>query len=242
MVEVSRSSARSNLVVTAKSRRELAAIRSDRQKVEQILLNLLTNALEFTPRGPVTVSCTHQRSTRELAIAVADTGIGIPEADQARSSRPSAQADPRLTRRTRGPVSDCDSRRLAAVLGGRITLESELRQGSTFTLVLPLGRSGDDEEARGAGDAKNAAGGNEDGPLVLIVDDVQDNQTVYMVFLEFSGFRVAKAENGANALRRPRRSSRTSSSSTSRCRDGRLGGHPAPEARPPDEEDPRRRR
>ena len=132
--------ARSNLVVTANVPEGLPAIRSDRQKVKQILLNLLTNALKFTPRGSVTVSCTHPRSSRELAIAVADTGIGIAAADQARIFEAFSQADPAATREGGGTglgLAIC--RRLAAVLGGRITLESKLRQGSTFTLVLPLG-------------------------------------------------------------------------------------------------------
>jgi signal transduction histidine kinase len=140
MSEVEPLIARSNLVVTANVQPGLAPIRSDRQKVKQILLNLLTNALKFTPRGSVTVSCTHHRSTRELAIAVADTGIGIAEADQARTFEAFSQADPTLTRETAGTGLGLSiSRRLAAVLGGRITLESNLRQGSTFTLVLPLG-------------------------------------------------------------------------------------------------------
>jgi PAS domain S-box-containing protein len=140
MSEVDPLIARSNLVVTANVPPGLAAIRSDRQKVKQILLNLLTNALKFTPRGSVTVSCTHQRSTRELAIAVADTGIGIAEADQARIFEAFSQADPTLTRETGGTGLGLSiSRRLAAVLGGRITLESKLRQGSIFTLILPLG-------------------------------------------------------------------------------------------------------
>jgi signal transduction histidine kinase len=140
MSEVEPLIARSNLVVTANVQPGLAPIRSDRQKVKQILLNLLTNALKFTPRGSVTVSCTHQRSTRELAIAVADTGIGIAEADQARIFEAFSQADPALTREAGGAGLRLSiSRRLAAVLGGRITLESKLRQGSTFTLILPLG-------------------------------------------------------------------------------------------------------
>jgi PAS domain S-box-containing protein len=140
MSEVEPLIARSNLVVTANVPPGLAPIRSDRQKVKQILLNLLTNGLKFTPRGSVTVSCTHQRSTRELAIAVADTGIGIAEADQARIFEAFSQADPTLLREAGGTGLGLSiSSRLAAVLGGRITLESKLRQGSTFTLVLPLG-------------------------------------------------------------------------------------------------------
>jgi signal transduction histidine kinase len=131
---------RSNLVVTASVPPRFPVIRSDRQKVKQILLNLLTNALKFTPRGSVTVTCTQQRPSKEIAIAVADTGIGIASADKTRIFEAFSQADPALTRETGGTglgLAIC--RRLATVLGGRITLESKLRQGSTFTLIIPVG-------------------------------------------------------------------------------------------------------
>jgi signal transduction histidine kinase len=140
MTEVEPLIAGSNLEVTAKVPPGLSVIRSDRQKVKQILLNLLTNALKFTPRGSVTVTCTHHRARREIVIAVSDTGIGIAEADQARIFEAFSQADPASTRETGGTglgLAIC--RRLAAVLGGRITLESKVRQGSTFTLIIPLG-------------------------------------------------------------------------------------------------------
>ena len=140
MTEVEPLIAGSNLEVTAKIPPGLSVIRSDRQKVKQILLNLLTNALKFTPRGSVTVTCTHHRARREIVIAVSDTGIGIAEADQARIFEAFSQADPVSTRETGGTglgLAIC--RRLAAVLGGRITLESKVRQGSTFTLIIPLG-------------------------------------------------------------------------------------------------------
>jgi signal transduction histidine kinase len=140
MSEVEPLIASSNLTVTASVPHGLPMIRSDRQKVKQILLNLLTNALKFTPRGSVSVSCTHRRAHREMAIAVADTGIGIAATDQMRIFEAFSQADPTQTREVGGTglgLAIC--RRLATVLDGRITIESELRQGSTFTLILPLG-------------------------------------------------------------------------------------------------------
>jgi signal transduction histidine kinase len=140
MAEVEPLIPRANLVVTLRVPEGLPVIRSDRQKVKQILLNLLTNALKFTPRGSVTVSCTHLRASREIAIAVADTGIGIAQADQARIFEAFSQADPTSSRESGGTglgLAIC--RRLATVLDGRITLESKLRQGSTFTLFVPLG-------------------------------------------------------------------------------------------------------
>ena len=140
MTEVEPLISGSNLEVTAKVSPGLSVIRSDRQKVKQILLNLLTNALKFTRRGSVTVTCTHLRASHEIAIAVIDTGIGIAEADRARIFEAFSQADPVSTRETGGTglgLAIC--KRLAAVLSGRITLESKLHQGSTFTLIIPVG-------------------------------------------------------------------------------------------------------
>ncbi len=140
MIEVEPLIARSHLVVSADVPARLPLIRSDRQKVKQIILNLLTNALKFTPHGSVTVSCVHHRATHEIAVAVADTGIGIAKTDQTRIFEAFSQADPAPTREAGGTglgLAIC--RRLAAVLGGRITLESKIRQGSTFTLILPVG-------------------------------------------------------------------------------------------------------
>jgi signal transduction histidine kinase len=143
MTEVDPLIAGSNLEVSARVQPGLSVIRTDRQKVKQILLNLLTNALKFTPRGSVAVTCAHRRGSREIAIAVKDTGIGIAETDQARIFEAFSQADPVSTRETGGTglgLAICQ--RLAAVLGGRITLESKVRHGSTFTLIIPQSRQG----------------------------------------------------------------------------------------------------
>ena len=140
MSEVEPIIGRTRLEVTAHVPTGFPAIRSDRQKIKQILLNLLTNALKFTPRGSVTLTCTHQRRSRDIAIAVSDTGIGIAEADQARIFEPFSQADPAQSRDGGGTglgLAICH--RLATVLGGRITLESKPRHGSTFTLSIPVG-------------------------------------------------------------------------------------------------------
>jgi signal transduction histidine kinase len=140
MSEVEPIIGRTRLEVTAHVPTGFPVIRSDRQKIKQILLNLLTNALKFTPRGSVTLTCTHPRRSRDIAIAVSDTGIGIAEADQARIFEPFSQADPAQSRDGGGTglgLAICH--RLAAVLGGRITLESKPRHGSTFTLSIPVG-------------------------------------------------------------------------------------------------------
>ncbi|MGH7321225.1 MAG: sensor histidine kinase [Candidatus Rokuibacteriota bacterium] len=130
---------RARLVVTTDVARQLPLVRSDRQKIKQIVLNLLTNALKFTPQGSVRVSCTYSKATRDIALAVADTGIEIAPADQARIFDDFSQADTSTSRGYTGAGLGLSiSRRLADVIGGRLTVESKVGQGSTFTLRLPV--------------------------------------------------------------------------------------------------------
>ena len=129
---------RSNLVVKAKINRTLPALKTDRQKVKQIVLNLLNNALKFTPSGSVTISAAFDARARLATIAVCDTGVGIPAESQAKIFEDFRQLDDSPTRGYGGTglgLSIC--RRLAQMLGGSIDLESRVGLGSTFTLRLP---------------------------------------------------------------------------------------------------------
>jgi signal transduction histidine kinase len=129
---------RSKLKVTTELDSEATLLHSDRQKVKQIVLNLLSNALKFTPEGSITVTSRLRSTDDTLAIAVKDTGIGIAPEDQSKIFEDFRQADNSPTREYGGAglgLSIC--RRLANMLGGRITVESKVAGGSTFTLVLP---------------------------------------------------------------------------------------------------------
>jgi PAS domain S-box-containing protein len=129
---------RSNLVVAAKIQGRLPPLKSDRQKVKQIVLNLLSNALKFTPLGSVTIRASHDPRTKMIAIAVRDTGVGIPPDDQVKVFEDFRQLDSSPARGYGGTglgLSIC--RRLSQMLGGSIELQSEPGQGSTFTLLLP---------------------------------------------------------------------------------------------------------
>ena len=129
---------RSNLVVSARMPRSLPSLKSDRQKVKQIVLNLLSNALKFTPAGSVTISATHNGKSRIVDIAVRDTGVGIPREDQVKVFEDFRQLDSSPARGYGGTglgLSIC--RRLSQMLGGTIELESEPGRGSTFTLRIP---------------------------------------------------------------------------------------------------------
>jgi len=130
---------RSKLTLTTSIDRNVRPIRSDRQKVKQILLNLLSNALKFTHVGGVTIAVKRVPSERALAISVADTGIGIAPADQEKIFEDFRQLDNSPTRAYGGTglgLSIC--RRLASMLSGRLTVQSELKKGSVFTLTLPV--------------------------------------------------------------------------------------------------------
>ncbi|MBP9151337.1 MAG: response regulator [Flavobacteriales bacterium] len=115
-----------------------SSINTDRQRLDQVIKNLVSNALKFTENG--TVSVHMQRDAGDqLAIAVKDTGIGIPKDKLDIVFEAFQQADGGTSRKYGGTGLGLSiSRELAKLLGGRITLQSIPGQGSTFTLFIPL--------------------------------------------------------------------------------------------------------
>nr|WP_315382705.1 response regulator [uncultured Sphingomonas sp.] len=112
-------------------------IESDRMRLEQILKNLLSNALKFTEKGSVQLQV--RAVGDRIAFAVRDTGIGISPEQQRMIFEAFHQADGTINRRYGGTGLGLSiSRELARLLGGGITLESRTGEGSTFTLTLPL--------------------------------------------------------------------------------------------------------
>ncbi|HEX6739375.1 MAG TPA: ATP-binding protein, partial [Vicinamibacteria bacterium] len=115
----------------------LPLLYGDEAKVSQVLRNFLSNALKFTERGEIRVSAVRQGDG--VAISVADTGIGIAPEDVARIFDEFAQVEHSVQKKVKGTgLGLALSRRLAEVLGGRITVESAPGRGSTFTLHVPL--------------------------------------------------------------------------------------------------------
>ena len=110
---------------------------ADRDKVEQILLNLVSNAVKFTDRGgSIMIGCESDRS--RVRVVVSDTGRGIPPHKLEAIFEPFVQVDKRFTRQTEGVgLGLAISRDLARGMGGDLTVESTLAEGSRFTLSLP---------------------------------------------------------------------------------------------------------
>jgi PAS domain S-box-containing protein len=114
-------------------------VRADRAKLDQVLLNLLTNAIKFTPAGGgITVSC--EPGAEQVMIRVRDTGVGIAADRLETIFSPFVQVDKRITRQNDGVgLGLAISRDLAIGMGGQLTAESTLGVGSTFVLTLPRG-------------------------------------------------------------------------------------------------------
>lgn len=203
-----------------------AVIRTDIQKLQQIISNLLSNAIKFTERGGVTISFQlasegHKDNAgrwkeREIAVvSVTDTGIGIPPDKQDMIFEAFRQADGTTSRKYGGTglgLSIC--RELAALLGGTIGLASEENKGSTFTLRLPqmdeVGFWRDAPAFAESAAAKThapAAESNRDDTLrrlanktILLVDDDMRNIFALTSVLESYGMTVLFAENGREGL------------------------------------------
>jgi PAS domain S-box-containing protein len=114
----------------------LSTAYSDQDKVRQIVLNLLSNAAKFTHAGKIILSA--KKEGENLLVSVADTGVGISAEALPRIFKEFQQADSSTTRQYGGTgLGLAISRNLARLLGGDISVESELARGSTFTLCIP---------------------------------------------------------------------------------------------------------
>ncbi len=133
--------------------------RADAEKVEQIVINLLGNAIKFTaPGGTVVLDCAEEEGKR-IVIRVSDTGQGIASDDLECIFQPFVQVDAKMSRAQEGTgLGLAISRKLARGMGGELSASSTRGSGSTFTLILACGRgeAQDDEKQRRLGDAGGA--------------------------------------------------------------------------------------
>jgi two-component system, sensor histidine kinase ChiS len=189
---------------------DFPAVWADGDRLQQVLFNLVGNAIKFTPQGSIEVSAA---AAGEMAsVTVRDTGIGIPPEKMEAIFRPFEQADSSMTRQFTGtglglPIS----RRLAELHGGALTVSSEPGKGSAFTFTVPLaGNRGFAERKTGAARQEPAALERHEGLYapaesdrfdVMVVDDEPVNVQVLVNHLRNAGFTVAAAPGGAEALR-----------------------------------------
>ncbi len=166
-------------------------------KLQQILLNLIGNAVKFTVKGQITVEAERDAYGQIVEIRVIDTGIGILDADLDRVFEDFVTLDTRYDRQSGGSGLGLGiARRIARAMGGEIGLESVIDDGSVFWVRLPL-PAGEQlinlpSTAASAKVAKQASAGLE----VLIIEDNAVNRFVLRKLLEEQGHKVTEAENG----------------------------------------------
>jgi PAS domain S-box-containing protein len=115
-------------------------LRGDERRLRQIIINLVGNSIKFTKAGSVGVKFLYP-SKEHWAIQVTDTGVGIPKEAQAYIFEPFRQVDNAITRDNRGiGLGLSITKQLVDLMSGRITLESEVGKGSTFTILLPINK------------------------------------------------------------------------------------------------------
>ncbi|MCR5868737.1 MAG: ATP-binding protein [Aquincola tertiaricarbonis] len=186
-------------------------LRTDPVRLKQILLNFISNAIKFTPRGSVTLELHYDAEEPAMRFAVVDTGIGMSEAQQARLFQPFSQADLTTTRKFGGTgLGLYISHQLAGLLGGRISVQSQPQAGSRFELVMPLAAPVPRAELLtmegdllywGRGDFEiTSIAVPELAGRVLLAEDGADNQRLLSAFLRQAGLAVTVAANGKDAV------------------------------------------
>ncbi len=170
----------------------------DPDRLRQVLINLVGNAVKFTEKGKVSVIA--RRSGDTLEIDVADTGVGIPADDLPRIFDRFYQVESGLSRRFDGAGLGLSIvKELVALMGGAITVESRLGAGSTFRVALPL-RKPKDGAARAVEAAPEILASSPRGVKVLLAEDNRDSQAVTKTFLTSAGYEVAIAHDGLETL------------------------------------------
>jgi PAS domain S-box-containing protein len=174
----------------------------DPTRLRQVLLNLLGNAIKFTPGGSVSLNVAPDGDNAvptALRFTVSDTGIGIPDGKLGQVFERFTQADSSTTRRFGGSgLGLTISKRLVELMGGRIWVESVLDEGSIFSFAVPF-------EVWAVANRPLAApaGAGPQGRLpalrILLAEDSPDNCTIALAYLEDTPYRIDVAETGAVA-------------------------------------------
>jgi signal transduction histidine kinase/ActR/RegA family two-component response regulator len=168
----------------------LDLIESDELRLKQVLLNLLSNAVKFTvDGGHVRLSAVEDAGV--MAVEVADDGVGIPFEDQERifESFQQGRRGPAREEGTGLGLTLC--RRIVSLLGGRMTLHSEVGVGSTFGFTIPIS---------GTTDPAPVIEDESPDPTVVVIDDDRASLDLMCAYLDGHGLRVVRARNGTEGM------------------------------------------
>jgi len=173
----------------------------DSHRIRQVLLNLLGNAVKFTPSGNIELRVQHGQNEPDLHISVSDTGIGIDTASQAYIFEPFRQAEDAANRRFGGSGLGLSIvQQLVHAMDGRITVRSELGQGTRFDIELPLPLAKTATVVPATEPPEHSVEQVRAQLHVLVVEDDPVNQAIVCRLLNHGGYESTAADNGAQAL------------------------------------------
>jgi len=189
---------------------DLPSINGDQDRLIQVVINLISNAVKFTDAGSIT--CSALQREKEIIVSVTDSGIGIAPADQPKVFEKFRQVGDTLTDKPKGTglgLPIC--KEIVEYHGGRIWLESEPGHGSTFSFTLPVfaeaarldlphGRRSVDIESLLQQLRESTAAHQPQNKSVLVVDDDPNIRALLQQELMEAGYSVRLAENGRRAL------------------------------------------
>jgi signal transduction histidine kinase/CheY-like chemotaxis protein len=178
------------ITVTSEVADDVGTIEADERQFKQVVLNLVSNAVKFTPDGG-SVSIRAYREGTDLVVTVTDTGIGVPPEDQERIFESFQQGGRGAPREEGTGLGLTLSRRIVALCGGRMWLESTPGIGSTFGFSIPGLPERVDEVA---------PSGRDDLPAVVLVDDDRASLDLLSAYLDGSPVQVLRARDGVEAL------------------------------------------
>jgi CheY-like chemotaxis protein len=191
---------RKRISLTLRTGLDAQVVLGEERRLKQVLVNLLTNAVKFTPEGGrVGVDLEASEDGSRVGIEVWDTGIGIPAADQPRVFQPFVQLDGRLAREHAGTgLGLALTRQLVELQGGTIELESEVGRGSRFRVTFPAQRA---PSAAPAGTTQSEALTTTYPPRrVLVAEDDETNISVLREYLVAQGHEVHVARHGGEVV------------------------------------------
>ena len=179
------------------------AIKSDRLKLRQILINLIGNAIKFTKCGGVSVKVLFQKSQEKafLSFKISDTGVGIPPEDINKLFQPFVQTQAGIASSEGTGLGLAISRKYVQLLGGDITVNSQLGEGTTFSFkiaVTPVDKTKINPQL--PSNRVIALAPDQPHYRILVVDDKYSNRQFLVQVLGRVGFEVEEAENGQEAI------------------------------------------
>jgi len=192
-----------HITVDYSSAPDASSIVADSKRLKQILVNLLNNAVKFTPeKGKVTLEVQVDAEQNQMRFSVTDTGIGIASDDLRKLFKPFVQLDSSLSRQYEGSgLGLVLTQKLVDLHNGRVDVESTVGKGSNFTVSLPWKQNADHVNG-GELTLEKKRQENKSAPQlrILLAEDNETNVMVVRDYLENHGYQVFVAHHGLEAL------------------------------------------